>query len=128
MHRGKRRSSLGPDPVTPPPARRRYTEKGRLLIRKEQEAILKGYRIGEVLHSAYFDLEFPSIAAAGKRTCAGGGPRVEAGWGGQGVDPGGGRPLRQGGWAAASVAAAAAGRQQQRVQAAAGSVTEPLLP
>mmetsp|Transcript_35578 Transcript_35578/g.79011 ORF Transcript_35578/g.79011 Transcript_35578/m.79011 type:complete len:727 (-) Transcript_35578:712-2892(-) len=39
-----------------------YTEKGRLLIRKEQEATLKGYRIGEVLHSAYFDLEFPDIA------------------------------------------------------------------
>ncbi|GAX78046.1 hypothetical protein CEUSTIGMA_g5488.t1 [Chlamydomonas eustigma] len=43
-----------------------YTEKGRLLIRKEQEAALKGFKIGEVLHSAYFDLEFPTIANAGK--------------------------------------------------------------
>ena len=39
---------------------------GRLLIRKEQEATLKGFKIGEVLHSAYFDLEFPTIANAGR--------------------------------------------------------------
>ena len=30
---------------------------------------MKGYPIGEVLHSAYFDLEFPTIAKAGKGAC-----------------------------------------------------------
>ena len=40
---------------------------GRLLIRKEQEATLKGFQIGEVLHSAYFDLEFPTIAKARRK-------------------------------------------------------------
>ncbi|MEW5297623.1 MAG: hypothetical protein WDW36_000821 [Sanguina aurantia] len=38
-----------------------FTEKGRLLIQKEHEASAKGFRIGEVLHSAYFDLEFPEL-------------------------------------------------------------------
>lgn len=35
-------------------------------MRKEQEATSKGYAIGEVLHSAYFDLEFPTIANYGQ--------------------------------------------------------------
>lgn len=39
-----------------------YTEKGRLLIRKELESTARGLQVGEVLHSAYFDLEFPTIA------------------------------------------------------------------
>eukprot|EP00798_Chlamydomonas_sp_ICE-L_P030467 gene30467-35478_t len=43
-----------------------YTVKGRLLVRKEQEAANMGHPIGEVLHSAYFDLEFPTIAGAFK--------------------------------------------------------------
>lgn len=38
-----------------------FAEKGRLLIQKEHEATAKGFRIGEVLHSAYFDLEFPEL-------------------------------------------------------------------
>lgn len=37
------------------------------MIRKEQEATLKGFQIGEVLHSAYFDLEFPTIAKAKRK-------------------------------------------------------------
>ena len=47
---------------------------GRLLVKKEQDALIKGYPIGEVLHSAYFDLEFPTVAKAGK------GERVCMGW------------------------------------------------
>ena len=42
-----------------------YTEKGRLLIRKELESTARGLQVGEVLHSAYFDLEFPTIAGSG---------------------------------------------------------------
>lgn len=42
-----------------------YTEKGRLLIRKELESTARGLQVGEVLHSAYFDLEFPNIAGTG---------------------------------------------------------------
>ena len=55
----------------PPPPRPHHTQ-GRLLIRKEQEATLKGFKIGEVLHSAYFDLEFPTLAKAGTRGPPGG--------------------------------------------------------
>ncbi|KAG1668956.1 hypothetical protein FOA52_001000 [Chlamydomonas sp. UWO 241] len=37
-----------------------FTEKGRLLIRKEQDAVARGAAVGEVLHSAYSDLQFPN--------------------------------------------------------------------
>lgn len=38
-----------------------YTEKGRALVRKEQEATARGFAIGEVFHTAYVDLEFPGL-------------------------------------------------------------------
>ncbi|GFR49399.1 hypothetical protein Agub_g11451 [Astrephomene gubernaculifera] len=38
-----------------------YTEKGRLLVAREREAVSKGFALGQVLTSAFFDLDFPDI-------------------------------------------------------------------
>ncbi|GLC39990.1 hypothetical protein PLESTB_000120900 [Pleodorina starrii] len=38
-----------------------YTEKGRQLVAREREAVEKGFAIGQVLTSAFFDLDFPDI-------------------------------------------------------------------
>ncbi|EFJ41548.1 hypothetical protein VOLCADRAFT_98436 [Volvox carteri f. nagariensis] len=38
-----------------------YTEKGRQLVAREREAVEKGFTIGQVLTSAFFDLDFPDI-------------------------------------------------------------------
>ncbi|GIL77008.1 hypothetical protein Vretimale_3267 [Volvox reticuliferus] len=38
-----------------------YTEKGRQLVAREREAVEKGFSIGQVLTSAFFDLDFPDI-------------------------------------------------------------------
>ncbi|GIL58629.1 hypothetical protein Vafri_13639 [Volvox africanus] len=38
-----------------------YTEKGRQLVTREREAMEKGFTIGQVLTSAFFDLDFPDI-------------------------------------------------------------------
>ena len=32
------------------------------MIRKELESTARGLQVGEILHSAYFDLEFPTVA------------------------------------------------------------------
>jgi hypothetical protein len=39
----------------------RYTEQGRGLLTKEREAAANGLRIGDVLHSAAIDAEFPGL-------------------------------------------------------------------
>ncbi|PNW77818.1 hypothetical protein CHLRE_10g453100v5 [Chlamydomonas reinhardtii] len=38
-----------------------YTEKGRQLIAREREAVGKGFAVGQVLTTAFFDLDFPDI-------------------------------------------------------------------
>ncbi|KAG2481922.1 hypothetical protein HYH03_019121 [Edaphochlamys debaryana] len=38
-----------------------YTEKGRQLVAREREAVAKGFAIGQVLTTAFFDLDFPDI-------------------------------------------------------------------
>lgn len=45
-----------------------YTERGRALIRKEQELRMNGFQIGELLHSSYLDLEVPGFEALMKKT------------------------------------------------------------
>jgi hypothetical protein len=39
-----------------------YTERGRVLIRREAEARANGVRIGDILHSDLLDVELPGLA------------------------------------------------------------------
>lgn len=64
-----------------------YTEKGRMLIRKEQEARANGIRVGDILHSEFLDLELPGLKGKkGKitdsycRSCWAATPIVVAAW------------------------------------------------
>ena len=39
-----------------------YTERGRVLIKREAEARANGVRIGDILHSDILDVELPGLA------------------------------------------------------------------
>lgn len=45
-----------------------YTEKGRLLIRKEGEALANGMRVGEILAADDLELQLPGLQGR-KREC-----------------------------------------------------------
>ncbi|KXZ44947.1 hypothetical protein GPECTOR_60g724 [Gonium pectorale] len=44
-----------------------YTEKGRMLVAREREAVAKGFALGQVLTTAFFDLDFPDIGGPRSR-------------------------------------------------------------